>query len=82
MAGRVCPSWRLAQRLPGSWQEPIIASRARPNRAAASRQKQSRCQAEGAAWPRPSAGAKRDFYLCPVPPLQRPSVPGEPFGSP
>jgi hypothetical protein len=32
--------------------------------------------------PRPSAGAKRDFYLCPVPPLQRPSVPGEPFGSP
>jgi hypothetical protein len=33
-------------------------------------------------WPRPRAGASAETYRSPVPPLQSPSVPGEPFGRP
>jgi predicted RNA-binding protein len=43
---------------------------------------QSMAAALGAGWPRPNAGANPESHLCPVPPRQSPSVPGEPFGSP
>jgi hypothetical protein len=33
-------------------------------------------------WPRPNAGANAETHPSPVPPLQSPSVPGEPFGRP
>jgi hypothetical protein len=33
-------------------------------------------------WPRLNAGANTESHLSPVPPLQRPSVPGAPLGRP